>query len=788
MCCTAGSGSATVITEFHGLSESPFSIMPNPRLAWLGSGMRKVRAELCTAVLQGRGLAVLSGGPGVGKSLALKLLANDLKQSGAPCSIHALNWGLQISVTEVLRRVAEGAADDDRAPATDRLTVLLIDEAQHLGSAELGEFLQETALRGGRLHLVLAGAPEVELAVNEALAEHPRMVATHWLLEPLRLDEISSYVAGRLKAAGGGGREIFTADAIECLAQHSSGVPRRLNVLCCTALFLAWREGRQGVDASIVEAALPAFNPESLTDAAEPPPPARMSTSPQRPLIQASDLPEVKGVPIAELESAAPEPAAEPTTLEGVRSEMMEFVTARTAQSESIAAQTNPPETAGHLPGAARIETCESATDLVVAATPVSREIARLQPKTKAVARQHRLVMVAKWAQMRRPALYVPVVAAAAIVFQLVAIDWRARDEQPAGRAIALMTAMTILPPNPPIIAAPSQPTAPFSSPSTGAAEPIIATAPAEGIAAVAPVSAGAVTSVASDDGSQDSQDAGDRDKAGDTDLFDRQVAATAPTVAAVAPMSASAVILVPSDDGSQGSQDAGNTSKAGDTDLSSYLPVASTAPAESVAAVAPMSASAVIVVPSDGEPRGGQGTSDTDKFKVDRFLPTARTVRAARSTAVRSASISTSAATGISADSDQSGSVQSGSDQSGGAQSGSDQSGGAQSGSDQSGGAQIGSGQSGSAQSESDHSGSAHSGSAQSESDHSGSVHSGSDQSGSAQTGSAQSGSAQSESDHSGSAQSGSDQSGNAQSGGKEKDSKDKGGKGKGGKDKGPG
>ena len=180
---------------------------------------------------------------------------------------HALNCDQQTSATELLRRIAEDAAGDDGTPATDWLTVLLIDEAQHLGSAELGAILHETVLRGDRLRLVLAGAPELELAVNDALAEHPVTVATHWSLEALRPDEISSYIAGRLQAAGGGRREIFTAGAIECLARYSGGVPGRLNALCSTALFLAWQEDRQEVDASIVEAALPAFNPRgSLTD------------------------------------------------------------------------------------------------------------------------------------------------------------------------------------------------------------------------------------------------------------------------------------------------------------------------------------------------------------------------------------------------------------------------------------------------------------------------------------------------------------------------------------------
>jgi len=82
------------------------------------------------------------------------------------------------------------------------------------------------------------------------------MDATRWSLEPLSPNEIGSYIAGRLEAVGGGRCEIFTAGAIECLTRHLGGVPRRLNVLCSAALFLAWRDDRQEVDAGIVEAAL----------------------------------------------------------------------------------------------------------------------------------------------------------------------------------------------------------------------------------------------------------------------------------------------------------------------------------------------------------------------------------------------------------------------------------------------------------------------------------------------------------------------------------------------------
>jgi len=371
----------------------------------------------------------------------LALLAADLKQSGASCHVHAVNCGLGVEASELLDHVAEDAAGDDDATATDRLTVLLIDEAQHICSAELHTLLHATTASGDGVRVVLAGTPELEPAVHEVLAEYPATIVAHWSLEPLLPEEIGPYIIGRLQAAGGGRREIFTADAIECLIRHSGGVPRRLNVLCSTALFLAWREGCQKVDDSIVEAVLPAFNATgSLTDAVEPQPLAPLSTPIHPAPDKATALPEVKDLPIADLESAL---LKVPVVSGSGRSEVSETAPGTAAQSESIAPERNPLEAAAYGLEAARLDTCELAA---------SRELAQFPLKVKSVARQHRPVPVLTWARVRQsPTLYMPLAAVATIAFLLIAMDWRARNEQPSAVTIPQPTDPSAIATNQPI-------------------------------------------------------------------------------------------------------------------------------------------------------------------------------------------------------------------------------------------------------------------------------------------------------------------------------------------------
>jgi hypothetical protein len=212
-----------------------------------------------------------------------------------------------------------------------------------------------------------------------------------------------------------------------------------------------------------------------------------------------------------------------------------------------------------------------------------------------------------------------------------------------------------------------------------------LSTVPAAGIAAVEPVTTDAATptSVPSDHEPQGGQDASDPDNASDADLVYAPIAAAAPAndVAAVTPVSTRVVTATsaPPADETRGHQDAGDADNASDAALF-YIPVAAATPVGDIAAPASTGEVTSTSAHSDEEPRGGQGTSDTDKSDdINIILQTTAATPAVRSTPFSSMSISTSpASTSIPSGDEpdtQSSSDQSSSDQSSSDQSGSDKS-----------------------------------------------------------------------------------------------------------------
>jgi type II secretory pathway predicted ATPase ExeA len=153
-------------------------------------------------------------------------------------------------IAEVYERLAIVREDGRHA-------VLIIDDAQALASpATLAEVcgLVKLEYEDRRLlTLVLAGTPRLEEALaSDPVLAHRIDVKVH--LRPLELETAATYLAQRVRSAGGD-PAILDPGAVAALHAHGRGIPGLMNTLADNALFEALLCGRSGVTATDFERA-----------------------------------------------------------------------------------------------------------------------------------------------------------------------------------------------------------------------------------------------------------------------------------------------------------------------------------------------------------------------------------------------------------------------------------------------------------------------------------------------------------------------------------------------------
>lgn len=262
----------TRLRAFFGLKALPFQKASDPddtmSTPAMDSAMERLRY-----LLDRRGIGVVLGGPGVGKSTLLRTFLSSLsKTAHAPCYVTHTTCGV-LDLTRSIARGFDLIPRHNRADVTrelkDRLKkmltqtkvapLLVIDEAHLLPTTFLEELRILTSFDADsrdELTLVLAGHPQLEsnlrLAVNEAFSQR---VVLKVRLASLSRDEVERYLAHRLERAGRTAR-LFLPDALEAMAKASRGVPRLLDRLGEHALLIALRDKKKEIDAETVTEAL----------------------------------------------------------------------------------------------------------------------------------------------------------------------------------------------------------------------------------------------------------------------------------------------------------------------------------------------------------------------------------------------------------------------------------------------------------------------------------------------------------------------------------------------------
>jgi len=164
-----------------------------------------------------------------------------------------LSRDAQTSKTAMLFELEELLQQARRAGET---TLLVVDEAQSLPPELLEEvrLLANIETNSDRLlSVIIAGQPELAERLNDpSLRQFKQRIALRCQLRPLTRDEVTSYLAGRISAAGGVGGQVFTREAVAEIHERSGGVPRTVSVIADNALVGGFAADTRPVTAAIV--------------------------------------------------------------------------------------------------------------------------------------------------------------------------------------------------------------------------------------------------------------------------------------------------------------------------------------------------------------------------------------------------------------------------------------------------------------------------------------------------------------------------------------------------------
>ena len=256
--------------EFFGLEDVPFTLTPDPRFIVFTPSYNEVLASLYYGLENAKGLIVLTGEVGTGKTTALRWILRRLDSS----VLAAYVFNPRLSIDEFYHHVTQMLGITDWSNKSELLselgkvleerhsrglrTVIIIDEAHELSDYVLEEIrllLNFESDNAKHLQIVLTGQPELRDKLNQPnLRQLKQRVALRCKMHQLpTVDEVERYITERLLIAGSDQPNVFTPGAIDFIFQCSEGIPRLINNLCDNAMITAYASGEQIVGRQIIE-------------------------------------------------------------------------------------------------------------------------------------------------------------------------------------------------------------------------------------------------------------------------------------------------------------------------------------------------------------------------------------------------------------------------------------------------------------------------------------------------------------------------------------------------------
>ena len=258
---------------FFGLTERPFTLVPDPGFLYWSRQHRKAFAVLEYGIMSQAPITLITGEVGSGKTTLLQELLSTIENDitvGLVSNAQGdrgelIQWilnALQIRIDPSASYVQMFQAMQDfllAEYAASRRVILIFDEAQNLSLEGLEELRMLTNINSNKdvlVQLILVGQPELRTMVqNPNLRQLAQRVAASFHLGKMSPETVTNYIGHRLRTAGGSGQE-FTPEACALIQQKTGGVPRLVNQLCDFSMTYAWSDDVKSVDSKTVRQVL----------------------------------------------------------------------------------------------------------------------------------------------------------------------------------------------------------------------------------------------------------------------------------------------------------------------------------------------------------------------------------------------------------------------------------------------------------------------------------------------------------------------------------------------------
>ncbi len=264
--------------NYYGLKEPPFGLTPDPKFMFKTESHLEAMSTIKYGVEQSKGIVVLTGEVGTGKTTTLRAAIQQFSRRVLPAYI----FNPFLTVAEFFEQICHGfglelpqsASKPERLNALGRLfiarhaqglrTALIIDEAHGLSDHVLEEIRLLSNFETSSeklLQMILSGQPELREVLNRAqLRQLKQRVSLRCTLKPLSAFEVNEYIRFRLKVAGAIRVNLFDAESVALVSRFSQGVPRVINNICDNALLYGFAGERDVIGGEIIREVIEALD------------------------------------------------------------------------------------------------------------------------------------------------------------------------------------------------------------------------------------------------------------------------------------------------------------------------------------------------------------------------------------------------------------------------------------------------------------------------------------------------------------------------------------------------